>query len=138
MRERYWEAEEKSFRHVGRGGLEHCSEPSDQPPQSLTLKSPSSRFTSHRELFRRSLAQRPGRELRRHLRPAPWARGWRAQTLERQWLAETDPEGRGRRGGGRGRRSAPLRLGCHVPPGEGRFPAALHSLRPPDPPQGLH
>ncbi|XP_025771156.1 ADP-ribosylation factor-like protein 2 [Puma concolor] len=35
------------------------------------LQSPSSRFTNNRELFRRSLAARLGRELRRHLRLLP-------------------------------------------------------------------
>lgn len=111
-----------------------------QPPQSLFSNHLVPALPTTEDFLDAPLAKRPGRELHCHLRPAPWARGRRAQARERLWLAKTDLEGqgRGRRGGGGGRRSALLQLDCHVPPGEGRLPAALHCLRPPDPPKGLH
>ena len=84
-------------------------------PQSLP-KSLGSGFTNHRELFRHSLGQAPGWELRCHLRPAPWAVGRRAQARAKRRLGKTELEGAGAGEAWRRRRpavsSAPICLPC--------------------------
>ncbi|XP_054998187.1 sorting nexin-15 isoform X1 [Sorex araneus] len=75
--------------------------------------------------------------------PGPAARPRTALSLASSSLGGRTPGAKSRRGGqgrpeGRGRRPARRPRPRHVLPGQGRLPAALHSLRPPGPPQGLH
>lgn len=68
------------------------------------------RFTTEKELFRRSLGRAPGIETALSLATKSLGQRKKSAGLSEAAAAEAGPEGWGRRGGG-GRRSAPLQLG---------------------------